>query len=288
LARRPCQISDSRAAAGMRYPPCMISHSNAALVLSGGGALGAAHLGALRVFEERGFAFDSLYGVSAGAIVAALIACGQKSEEIFSRLKEVSFFSLAFDFKRTLYGLVAGDKIKDLLEDIFAARTFDNLAVRLAVGATDFQTGEQVMIRRGRLADAVRASISVPVVFEPFYHPEERRWLVDGGLSQNFPLDAAAAEYPGERIIAVDVASRLEPDFDFADARRLGRAKRMAAVAQRTVRVFLLNQQRGFPADPRVLRIDPPLDGFTAVDAFKLDQIREIGERAAREALGII
>jgi NTE family protein len=257
----------------------------AALVLSGGGALGAAHIGVLKVLEERGYTFDYLAAVSAGSIIAALAACGKSSGEIKQILDQVSFFSLAFDFRKAQFALLRGDKVKSLVDSALGEITFADVPVRLLIGATDFSTGERVALSSGRIADAVRASISVPVVFEPFFHPGERRWLVDGGLSQNLPLDWALRDYLGDTIFAVDVATSFATDTGFGSTQRKGRAKNMLDTAQRTLHIVLLNQQAHIPHDPRVTAIRPHLEEYSAVDVFKLDEIRLRGEEAAARAL---
>jgi NTE family protein len=255
----------------------------AALVLSGGGALGASHIGVLKVLEERGYGFDFIAGVSAGSIIGALVSCGKTATETKQLLDEVSFFSLAFDFRKTFYALLRGDKVKEFLDRVFEGRTFADLGCKLLIGATDFSTGERVIITKGKIADAVRASISVPMIFEPFFHPDEKRWLVDGGLSQNFPLDLAVTYYQGSRIFAVDAATSFVRDMAFDQRRRKGRAKNLLQTAQRTIHIILLNQQSQFAQDQRVTEVRPHLEEYSAVDVFRLDQIVQRGEEAARE-----
>jgi NTE family protein len=255
----------------------------AALVLSGGGALGASHIGVLKVLEEQGYGFDFIAGVSAGSIIAALASCGKTASQTKQLLDEVSFFALAFDFRKTFYALLRGNKVKEFLDRVFEGRTFADLSCKLLIGATDFSTGERVIIAQGKIADAVRASISVPMVFEPFFHPDEKRWLVDGGLAQNFPLDLALAQYQGSRIFAVDAATSFARDVAFDQKARKSRAKNLLQTAQRTIHIILLNQQNHFARDQRVTEIRPHLEEYSAVDVFRLDQITQRGEEAARE-----
>lgn len=254
-----------------------------ALVLSGGGALGAAHVGAISVLEQRGYKFDYFAGVSAGAIVTALLACGKTSAEVKRILDELSFFSLAFDFNKTQFALLRGDKVKKLIDKILGDIKFSDLPVQLVIGATDFSNGQRVIVREGRIADAVRASISVPVLFEPYYHPLLKRWLVDGGLTQNFPLDLAVKEYLGSKIFAIDVATSFPVDFDFSKRNHRSRTKTLLETFQRTLHIMLLNQQAAFVDDARVLRIIPNLHEFAATDVFRLAEIYERGKIAAEK-----
>ncbi len=263
----------------------MHKENQAALVLSGGGALGAAHIGVLKALEEHHWSCDFFAGVSAGSIIAALAACGKRYQEIKQILDEVNFFTLAFDFRKAQFALLRGDKVKRLVDSVLGETTFADLPLPLLIGATDFATGERVVLTQGKVADAVRASISVPLVFEPFFHPGEKRWLVDGGLSQNLPLDLALKSYHGGKIVAVDVATSMDSLVDFGSAPNKIRAKNMLETLQRTLHIMLLNQQAHFPEDSRVIAIRPHLEQYSAIDVFRLEEIMRRGEEAAAAAL---
>jgi len=155
----------------------------------------------------------------------------------------------------------------------------------LAVGATDFSNGQRVIIAKGSLVDAIRASISVPVLFAPYFHPVEGKWLVDGGLSQNFPLDSAIRQYSGNNIIGVDVASSLKADFTFSDHKPNWKANNVKYVFERVLRIYLSNQQIHFPKDDRVQIITPQLHDYTASDIFKLKEIYQEGRQTAEDSL---
>ena len=255
----------------------------AALVLSGGGALGAAHMGVLNVLEAEGFEFDFISGVSAGAIVGALSACGRRSGEMVGLLKAVDFFSLAFQMTTFRVARRGSDKLDALLTEFFGDRCFEDLKVPLVIGATDFQNGERVLLKRGRIRDAVRASISVPLIFEPFWHPGEQRWLADGGLTQNLPLDCATGSYGGSLIYAVDVATALNPGRAVNPS--VKRKEGARQTLQRAFRILFLSQQAALAPDPRVIRILPDVAEFSAFDVRRIDRIMKAGEQAARDAL---
>lgn len=256
----------------------------AALVLSGGGGLGVAHVGALSVLEKK-FEFDFFIGVSAGAIVTASVACGLSAEKISEILHKQNFFSLAFDFSPSSFGLLRGEKVLNLLKEVFDERTFEDLPKEkpLIVCATNFQTGEVVRITSGSIANAVRASLSVPILFEPFEY--EGMWLVDGGLSNNFPLDIAIQEYSGTRIIGVDVSIDLSAKVPCAERKMFGKIVRFQKTLERTFRIFFKSQQRLFPQDDRVTILRPNLAGYATIDLGKLVEIEKRGEICATEAL---
>merc|ERR1712000_467832 len=111
-----------------------------------------------------------------------------------------------------------GDRIIELLKTHLGEVEFADLDYPLYIGATDFKTGKNVALSQGKLTDAIRASISVPVLFSPYYHPEYDQWLVDGGLSQTFPLDLAIDRYQGDQIIGIDVIGQINPDVDFSQS----------------------------------------------------------------------
>ncbi len=252
----------------------------AALVLSGGGSLGAAHIGALRVLEQE-FEFDFLAGVSAGAIVAAAYACGKRSAEISEFLQKQKFFSLALDHSKNAFGYIKGKKVEEVLSELFGGTSFEDLpGIDLFIGATDFQNGNRVVLSSGSITQAVRASISVPVLFEPFF--VKGKWLVDGGLTQNFPLDLAIENYEGDIIIGVDVATAMNENEDFMKTVFFKGFKSLQRSVERTIRIFFRNQQH-FPEDPRVRVIRPKLDEYFPFDLRKLTEIEACGDMAALE-----
>jgi len=254
--------------------------TNSALILSGGGALGLAHIGVLKNLEKE-YDFDFLAGVSAGAIVAAGVACGMNAKQIEYAIDQTDILNLAFDVSWKNTGIISGDNILASLDKIYGERTFEDLKVPLFIGATDFSTGERVIITEGRIADAVRASLAIPVVFEPYYHQESGRYLVDGGLSQNFPLDLAIDQYQGDKIIGINVANLKPLADDFHTDKFFGATKDLVGNLQRTFRIFFQNQQSHFPVDDRVQLIEPDLTAFSSatLSRSKFKQIMEVGEQ---------
>lgn len=254
-----------------------------ALVLSGGGVLGVAHLGFLHA-TQKNYTFDWYAGVSAGAIVAACLALGKTTDEIWKIILEKNLFGLLFDFTPRNFGLFSGEKVYKILDEIFEEKTFEDLQYPLFIGATDFSTGHRVTINSGALVDAVRASLSVPVIFEPFWHSKEQKWLVDGGLSQNFPVDIAIENYPGDLILAIDVGSDIDPKEDFSKQKWIEKGKNLTESLVRTIRIFYKNQQT-FKPDSRVQVIRPHLSNYSAADVLKIKEIYEHGQRCGEEFL---
>ena len=159
-----------------------------------------------------------------------------------------------------------------MLETVFGDKTFDDTNFPLTISATNYETGERLAMNRGIIVDAVEASISVPLLFTPFYHPEYRCYCVDGGPSHNFPVDLAVQNYIGDKIIGIDVNSALSPLLD-----ENGQLQTLSVAdnLERTFRVFFRNQP--IPDDPRITLIRPNLSKFHAIDIFHLEDIWQVG-----------
>ncbi len=258
---------------------------NAAIVLSGGGALGAAHIGVLKYLEAAGYRFDYVAGVSAGSIVGALIADGKSTADILDIMQTIRLPRMALDLTRSDYGVLSGDKLHDFIKRHLGDRDIEELALPLCIGATDFTTGERVLLRSGKIADAVRSSCSIPAVFTPYFHKGQQRWLVDGFLTQNLPLDVAIAEYKGDTIFAIDVGSSFSQEVDFTAKHWLLGAGNIKKTVERMFRMMLWNQRKSLPQDDRVIHIIPRLEAFSSMDYLKLDKIVTAGEAAAEAAM---
>ncbi len=258
---------------------------SSALVLSGGGALGISQLGAIQTLVESGYRFEFFAGTSAGSIIAACLANGSSVEEVQQILKDTNFFSLVFDFKRSKYGIVKGDEIMKVLNDIFGETRIEDLNFPLFITATNFSTGDRMDIHSGRIKDAVRASISVPILFEPFYHKEIGQWFVDGGLTQNFPLDTAIAKYKGEKIWGIDVGALVKVREDFFKKSHFFKTPRLFEVAQQCFGILFRNQQAQFPKDSRVDVVRLNLSEFTSFDILKSEELQQAGRKGVKKYL---
>jgi NTE family protein len=209
------------------------------LVLGGGGARGAAHVGVLKVLEENRIPVDFVVGTSMGSIVGGLYAAGRSPEEIdqvFHEINWVDLFAdwptqdwLSFRRKRDLEryidiefgagfkkgfklprGFIAGQKLGfELRKHTFAVAgvsDFNRLALPYRAVAADINTGEVVVFDKGNIAEAIRASMSLPGVFPPV--ELDGRILIDGGIVNNVPVDVAR-KMGADIVIAVDVGTPL-------------------------------------------------------------------------------
>lgn len=155
------------------------------LALGGGAAKGIAHIGALKAFEEEGIRIHCISGTSVGALVASYHAFGRPAESILSICSTLNLSKIInFTFERG--GLFSTDSIREMIERDLGDCRIEDATIPLAICATDIETGEQLIFRKGPLADAVCASMAVPGLFVPV--EVDGRILVDGGLVENVPL----------------------------------------------------------------------------------------------------
>lgn len=176
------------------------------LVLGAGGARGFAHLGVLQVLEEEKVPIDLVVGCSAGAIFAALWAAGSDLYRLEQLLTYPGFSKRLFDLSVSKDGFVKGDKLLDAMRLLTRDVTIEELKIPLAIVATDIETGDLVVFREGNVAQAVRASTSIPGVFKPYRY--QGRLLVDGAVKNRLPIQIAK-EMGAEQILAVDVKRGL-------------------------------------------------------------------------------
>ncbi|HEX78691.1 MAG TPA: patatin family protein [Dehalococcoidia bacterium] len=179
------------------------------LALGGGGARGVAHIGVLEILEKSSIPIDMIAGTSAGAAVGAIYAQGKGTDGLKKLAKNWNWIQRAqtVDLALPHSGFIAGGRIKKLLKSIIGDVSFDDLKTPFACVATDILTGEEVVIDRGSVLEAVRASISVPVIFSIVKYGG--RHLVDGGLVNPVPVSVLKA-MGADFVIAVNVTPRLD------------------------------------------------------------------------------
>lgn len=266
----------------------------AALVLSGGGAKTAAHLGACRALREAGFEPAWYVGTSMGAVIAAGLACGVGNDELLERMAEVGARGIVRDPLAPVAGLFLRSLLKpgplrSAIERLVPARRFADLTVPLTVTAVDLDTGELVLFGAGAqtapLVDVLCASCALPMYYPPVVINGRR--FGDGGLRCVVPLEPAA-ELDVELVLAVDVG----PGFDLPVPAEAARMPAMVRAHDDAVGILMAanseSQLALWRADPsrRPLVYVRPRTERNAT--FKVDRVREYaneGRRATREAL---
>ncbi|WP_394791674.1 patatin-like phospholipase family protein [Rhodoferax sp.] len=178
------------------------------LALGGGAARGFAHVGVLQVLEEAGIRPDLVVGTSAGSLVASLYASGKtgaQMQQVAETMEEAAFTDWTLPiFSR---GMLRGDALARYVNSLVASRTIEAMPLPLGIVATDLNSGEAVLFRRGDTGTAVRASSAVPAVFQPVKIAGHE--YVDGGLVSPVPV-RFAHQMGAELVIAVDISSAPE------------------------------------------------------------------------------
>jgi NTE family protein len=175
------------------------------LALGSGGGKGITHVGVLKELEANNIKIDYITGCSAGALFGALYATTKSvrtMEKLLNSLDKKVFTKYFYDISLK-EGLVKGQKMLDLLGDLIPDdMLIQDTQIPFAVVATDRDKGEKVVIKEGNLWKAVRASMSIPLIFEPVEF--EGKILVDGGVSETVPV-VTARELGAERVIGVNL-----------------------------------------------------------------------------------
>lgn len=178
------------------------------LALGGGAARGFAHVGVIQVLEEAGIRPALVAGTSAGSLVAAIYASGKTGRQLQQVAETMEEATIA-DWTLPLFnrGVLRGDALAKYVNTQVGARLIEDLPMPLGVVATDLQSGLSMLFQRGDTGTAVRASSSVPAVFQPVRI--SGRDYVDGGLVSPVPV-RAARQMGAELVIAVDISSAPE------------------------------------------------------------------------------
>ena len=275
------------------------------LVLGGGGARGAAHIGVLEVLENLRVPVDCVAGTSMGALVAGAYAAGLSPTEMRSELAKADWNDMFMDnpsYSEINYrnkaistrfmpgsesgvskdgvtyqgGVVSGQKIKlffnRLVHSDRGERSIESLPLPLSIIATDIGNGDKVVFREGSLTKAMRASMSVPGLLAPIDHMGHK--LVDGGLVDNVPIGEARNRCKADIVIAVNVGSPLLKGEDVGS---------LLTVAVQMVNILTeQNVTRSLATlKPDDIYIKPDLEGITAGDFQKSGETADRGKVAA-------
>jgi NTE family protein len=305
-----CGWSGSNAAtpdAPAPVPAHDLTRPRICLVLSGGGARGMAHIGVLKILEDLKIPIDCIAGTSMGAIVGGLYASGMTAAQIDATMRSLDWqeafrdapprrdlafrrkqddrnflvrLPLGLKHKQILLpkGFIQGQKLQETLRQLtlpFSNSTdFDLLPTPFRAVATDLETGNAVLMDKGDLAIAMRASMSAPGVFAPV--ELNGRLLVDGGLAENLPVNVARAMH-ADILIVSDVSFPLQPRAALDSA--LSISNQMLAILVRKDS----DSQRA-SLSPNDVLIEPNLGTATATDFTAPSAIIARGEDAARAA----
>lgn len=180
---------------------------NVALVLGSGGARGLAHIGAIEALEARGYTITSIAGCSMGSIIAGMYAAGQlkDAKEWFLQVDKQLILRMMDINLLSGNSLVKGQKIIKELQKVVPDRPIEELNIPCTIVASDMMNTEEVVFRTGSLFEAVRASISIPLFFQPVQMGE--RLLIDGGILNPLPLHVIERT-EGDILVAADISGK--------------------------------------------------------------------------------
>lgn len=286
-----------------------IGGTQVGLALGTGAALGHANIGILKVLKREGIPVDIIAGTSMGSIIAGCYAAGYEPEEIEELALRIDKAwvteNLFWDLTVPRSGVFAGETLLRFLRSYLGSREFSDMDIPFACVAADIETGEEVVLKSGRVAESVRASCGLPIIFEPTQL--SGRWLVDGGLVNPVPT-RVLADMGADILLAVNLtmpAGERKNDVRERHNRRLlDRPISLETLKQAALPVL----PKAFRA-PNVLevffqmiytmeyevaqsRLDlahvtmfPDLKGFSWTELHRAAEIIKAGERAAEEAL---
>ena len=276
-----------------------------ALVLGGGGAKGFAEIPVLEMLEKMDIPIDIIVGTSFGSVVGGLYSAGYSIQEIYSLIDDIEWSPLFSDYEVSPYesilgnhslynnminltfgldmslrlgkGVSNGQNVYQMLKKLTlkypSNMDFDNLYIPFRPVTTDMLNGEAVIIDHGDLAEAIRASMSIPGIFEPC--EIDGHYYMDGGLRYNLPINIAK-DLGYDIIIAIDISQQIRANPEVYDSNPAVAILNTITISQATITQSMLQD-----AD---LVICPDMTNFSTFDFKKVDAIYEQGRIAAEQA----
>lgn len=180
-----------------------------ALVLGGGAARGFAHVGVIRALEQEKIPIDMVVGTSVGGLIGAIYAADANSfnlEWTAFQLEKEDLFDFGIMNAVVGMGFAKGDKLEAWVKNHIKIALIENMKIPFATVATDLNWGQEVVLDKGSVARAIRASAAIPGVFQPVLH--QGKILVDGGVTDNIPISVAKAK-GADIVIAVDISANI-------------------------------------------------------------------------------
>jgi len=276
------------------------------LALGTGAALGHATIGVLKVFKREGIPVDMIAGTSMGSLIAGCYAAGYEPEEIESMAMRIDkgwvYENLFWDLTVLRSGMFQGETLLRFIRSYMGSREFSDMDIPFACVAADIETGEEVVLKSGRVAEAIRASCGLPIIFVQIHL--NGRYLVDGGLVNPVPT-RVLADLGADVMIAVNLTmpagdrphhTHGEPAKPLLDRPVSLQTLREAATPQvlknpHIVDVFfnMIYTMEYEVAQSRLemahVVLHPDLKGFSWTELHRAKEIIQAGERAAEEAL---
>jgi NTE family protein len=257
--------------------------------MGSGAAYGYGLIGILKVFEREGIPIDMVAGTSMGALLGSFYCAGKTPAEIQDISKTITkrwlrqniFADLTFPHG----GFLAGQTLSAFLTSILGHVEFSQLVLPFGVAATDIRSGREVVIKDGRVADAVRASTSLPIIFRPYLH--KGHYLVDGGLVNPVPT-SVVANMGADILISVNLTAKPSVRRGIAGRKALfPLAPRSPGMSEVFFKMLYTMQYEIAQARTEIAHvvIAPDMRDFLWTDFHRSEEILKIGEAAAEEAV---
>lgn len=271
-----------------------------ALVLGGGGARGFAHIGAIEALQAHGYHITSVAGTSMGALVGGLFAAGKMEElkAIAHRLTKMQMLKM-MDVSPGLDHLASGERLLKELRQLVGEVCIEELSISFACVASDVISGKVHVFREGELAQAIRASVSIPCFFKPV--EIEGALYVDGSVHDTLPLDVVSRK-KGDLLVAVNASAPDEHPLSNAVPTTMYengsfwmrwipdmKSGLSSNYVNMAVRVACLSVQNNTvmaeQLTPPDILADIPMDAFGLFDFTRADEIITYGRQAMEKAL---
>ncbi len=247
-----------------------MEHPKIGLALGSGGARGFAHLGVIIALRNAGIPIHMIAGSSMGALVASFYGAGIDLDRLY-KLSTAFKRKYFLDFTVPKMGFIAGNKVKEFIRVFTHGKNIEELSIPIGIVATDLLSGEKVVFKDGPVAEAVRASISIPGIFVPVKY--KGRILVDGGVSDRVPV-SVVKEMGADIVIAVDV-SRVKRNAEITS---------IYDVIMQSIDIMqaeIINN-REIAAN---IMIRPPVESYSSRAFTNIDEIIQIGEEETTKHL---
>lgn len=245
-----------------------------AVVLGSGGLRGISQVGVLKVLEDENIKIDHIVGCSMGSLIGALYCCGHTTDNILKlamNLKREHWF----DIKIGKMGLCSGEQALTIMKLLTQKRKFSETDISLSIVAADLNAGEEVVFSEGSVAEAVRASISIPGVFMPYQKGE--MLLVDGAVVNPTPIDIAFNN-GADIVIAVDLSY----------ASTFCKINNFFNVIIKSIDIMEHELMKNRINDDKVVMIRPDVGHISPSSFDYMEEAVALGEIAAKEMLPTI
>jgi len=286
--------------------PIFSEGQKVALVLSGGGAKGLAHVSILKALEQNNIPTDYVVGTSMGAVIGGFYAAGYTPEEIeeivlskdfqswvngqagddynyhyTSKDPDPTIFTIGLDVKESISAsfkntfandAIINYKLTEYLAQAsqISGNSFDSLFVPYRAIAAEIFTQEEIVLKDGLLSEAVRASMAVPFFYNPV-RVKNDKLLFDGGIYNNFPVDVARKEFNPDIIIGVNVSTAAFQEYPYEEDEKL---------VDQNLFLYILNKSNLSLLNDQDIYVEPDLKGMNGADFAKVGQLLDSGHSA--------